>query len=129
MGPIVLFDGVCNFCNGAVNFIISIDKRKIFRFASLQSETGQQLRAKYDIGPDVDSVILIDNDRAYTHSAAGLRIYKLLGGAWSLLYALIVIPRPLRDYFYKVFARNRYKLFGRRDACMIPTPDVRERFI
>lgn len=126
---VVLFDGVCNFCNGAVNFIIRHDLDKKFRFAPLQSEIGQQIRGKYGIGDDVDSIVLIENDQAYLHSAAGLIVAKGLGFPWSLGYALIIVPSPIRDWFYKLFAKYRYRLFGRKDVCMIPTPDIRERFL
>ena len=129
MEAIVLFDGVCNFCNGSVNFIIKHDRKKRFSFAPLQSETGIALRAKYEIPDDVDSIILIENGRAYIHSTAGLRIARRLGGIWSLAYVFIVVPAFIRDTAYKLFAKYRYKLFGRRDACMLPTPDVRERFL
>ena len=129
MGSIVLFDGVCNFCNGAVNFIIRRDAERKFRFTPLQSEIGQQLRAKYNIGEDVDSIIFVEDDRVYTHSTAGLRIAKGLGGIWSLGYAFIIVPVFMRDWFYKVFAKYRYIFFGKKDVCMIPTPEIRERFL
>ncbi|MBV9216209.1 MAG: thiol-disulfide oxidoreductase DCC family protein [Acidobacteria bacterium] len=129
MGPIVLFDGVCNFCNGAVNWIIRHDPTKKFHFAPLQSEKGEDLQAKFAIPDDVDSIILIEGDKAYMHSTAGLRVAKHLGGPWSLGYAAIIVPAFIRDWAYKLFARNRYRLFGRQDACMLPTPDVRERFL
>lgn len=129
MNSIVLFDGVCNFCNGSVNFIIRNDPEKRFNFAALQSEAGQELRAKYGIGDDVDSIVLIENGKAYTHSTAGLRIAKTLGGIWALGYIGIIVPAFLRDFLYRGFAKNRYRLFGRQDACMLPTPDVRERFL
>jgi len=129
MSSIVLFDGVCNFCNASVNFIIRYDRSKRFKFAALQSEIGQQLRAKHGIGDDVDSIILIEDDRAYLHSSAGLRVAKGLGGIWSLAYIFIVVPAFIRDLVYKTFAKYRYRLFGRQEACMLPTPDVRERFL
>ncbi len=129
MGPLVLFDGVCNFCNGAVNFIIRHDDEKRFSFAPLQSETGQEMRTKFGIGDEIDSIILVENGSAYLHSTAGLRIAKGLGGIWSLGYVFIIVPAFIRDFCYKLFARNRYRLFGRQDACMLPTPDVRERFM
>ena len=129
MNPVILFDGVCNFCNGAVNFIIRHDGEKKFKFAPLQSEIGQQMQAKYGIGEDVDSIILVENDKAYTYSTAGLRVAKGLGGIWSLGYVFIIVPTFIRDYLYRLFAKNRYRLFGRQDACMLPTPDVRERFL
>lgn len=130
MNGIILFDGVCNFCNGSVNFIIERDQKSYFKFAPLQSETGQEMLDKYGIDKtETDSVILIEDEKAYTHSTAALKIARRLDGAWSLLYAFIAVPRPLRDFFYRVFARYRYKLFGRRDACMMPTPDIRARFL
>ena len=127
--PIVLFDGVCNFCDGAVNFVIARDKAGIFRFAPLQSEAGRELVAKYEIPEDVDSVIRIDNDRAYLHSDAALHIAKRLGGGWRFLTAFAVLPRFVRDWFYRMFAKNRYRLFGKKDACMMPTPEIRGRFL
>ena len=129
MERLVLFDGVCNFCNGAVNFIIRHDGEKKFKFAPLQSEIGQQMQAKYGIGEDGDSIILVENDKAYTHSTAGLRVAKGLGSIWSLGYVFIIVPSFIRDFFYRLFAKYRYRLFGRTEACMLPTPDVRERFL
>ena len=129
MERIVLFDGVCNFCNGAVNFIIRHDTDKKFRFAPLQSVIGEQMRAKFGIGDDVDSIILIEDEKAYLHSTAGLKIAKELGLPWSLGYAAAILPKGFRDRCYKLFAKYRYKLFGKKDVCMMPTPDVRERFL
>ena len=129
MNPVVLFDGVCNFCNGAVNFIIRHDRGGKFKFAPLQSGIGQELKAKHGIGDDVDSIVLVEDERAFTHSTAGLRIAKGLGGAWSLAYVFIIVPAFVRDFFYKVFAKYRYRMFGRTEACMLPTADVRARFL
>ena len=129
MDRVVLFDGVCNFCNGAVNWIIAHDPHGKFKFAPLQSEFGEQAKAKFGIGDNVDSIILIESDRAYLHSSAALRVLKTIGGIWSLGYAGVIVPRPVRDWFYKWFARNRYRWFGKQDACMMPTPDIRARFI
>lgn len=129
-GPIVLFDGVCNFCNASVNFIIERDRKGILKFAPLQSEAGQKFLTEFNLdSPDVDSVILIEDGKAFTFSTAALRIAKRLGGIWSLGYAGIIVPAPIRDFFYKWFARNRYRLFGKKDTCMIPTPEVRSRFL
>src|ERR1043165_3031733 len=122
MERIVLFDGVCNFCNGAVNFIIRHDPDKRFRFAPLQSELGQELRGKHRIGDDIDSIVYIEDGHAYTHSTAGLKIARALGGIWSLGYVFIVVPKPLRDWCYRLFAKYRYTLFGRKDMCMMQTP-------
>lgn len=130
MGAIVLFDGVCNFCNGAVNWVIEHDKDGYFKFAALQSEIGQELSAKYGIDQSAtDSIILVEDEHAYTYSTAALRVAKRLGGTWSWTYAFIIVPTPIRDIFYKLFARNRYRLFGKQDACMIPTPEIRGRFL
>ena len=129
MSSIVLFDGVCNFCNDSVNFIIRHDRDNKFKFATLQSEIGQELRAEHNVGEDIDSIVLIENDQAFTHSTAGLRIAKALGGVWSLGYIFIIVPTVIRDWFYKLFAKYRYRLFGKKEVCMIPTPDVRERFL
>ena len=87
------------------------------------------MKLKYGIGDDVDSIVLIENDEAFTHSKAGLRITKGLGGVWSLAYIFIIIPAFIRDFSYRLFAKNRYRLFGRRDACMLPTREIRERFL
>ncbi len=130
MGAIVLFDGVCNFCNASVNFVIERDKAGYFKFAPLQSEIGEELVAKHGIdGSDTDSVIVVENDRAYTHSSGALRIAKQLDGMWSWTYAFIIVPKPIRDLAYKLFAKYRYRLFGRQDACMMPTPEIRARFL
>ena len=130
MGAIVLFDGVCNFCNASVNFVIEHDKAGYFKFAPLQSEIGEELVAKHGIDTaDTDSVIVIENDRAYTHSSAALRIAKRLDGIWSWAFAFVIVPKPIRDLAYRIFAKYRYRLFGKQDACMIPTPEIRSRFL
>ena len=130
MGAIVLFDGVCNFCNATVNFVIERDKAGYFKFAPLQSEIGAQLIAKHGIdNVETDSVIVVEDDKAYTHSSAALRIAKRLDGIWSWAYAFVVVPKPIRDLAYRLFAKHRYRLFGKQDACMMPTPEVRARFL
>ena len=128
MSAIILFDGVCNFCNGSVNFIIERDKKNYFKFAPLQSEIGQTFIEKFDLSA-IDSIILIENDEAFTHSTAALKIAKNLGGIWAWFYVFVIVPRFLRDFFYKLFAKYRYKLFGKQEACMLPTPEVRARFL
>ncbi len=130
MGAIVLFDGVCNFCNGMVNYIIARDDAEYFKFAPLQSDAGEALVQKYGLDTaETDSVILIENERAYLHSTAALRIARRLGGIVAWTYSFIIVPRPIRDFFYKIFAKYRYRLFGRRDTCMVPTPEIRSRFL
>lgn len=130
MSAIVLFDGVCNFCNGSVNFMIEHDRAGYFKFAPLQSAIGEELVAKHGIDTaETDSVILIEDDNAYTHSTAALKIARHLDGIWSWTHAFTVVPRFLRDPFYKLFAKHRYRLFGKRDACMMPTPEIKARFL
>ena len=130
MGAIVLFDGVCNFCNGAVNWVIERDKAGYFKFAALQSEIGQELSTQHGIvQSETDSIVLVEDDNVYTYSTAALRIAKRLNGVWSWAYAFIAVPKPIRDFFYKRFAKYRYRLFGRQDACMMPTPEIRARFL
>lgn len=126
--PVVLFDGVCNFCDSSVNFIIEHDKKGVFKFAPLQTEIGKNYIDKFGLN-EIDSVILVEDEKVYTHSTAALRIAKRLDGIWSWAYAFIIVPRPIRDFFYKLFAANRYRLFGKKDACMLPTPEVRARFL
>ena len=130
MPAVILFDGVCNFCNGAVNFVIEHDKAGYFKFAALQTDLGLELRTKHNIDEvETDSVILIENDMAYVHSTAALRIARHLDGIWSCAYVFIVVPGRMRDWAYRLFAKYRYRLFGRQDTCMMPTPDVRARFL
>lgn len=128
MSAIILFDGVCNFCNSSINFIIGRDKKNLFKFAPLQSEIGGKYIEKFGLS-DIDSVMLIENEKVFTHSTAALKIAKGLGGGWTLFYVFIIIPRPIRDFFYKLFATYRYRLFGKQDACMLPTPEIRARFL
>jgi predicted DCC family thiol-disulfide oxidoreductase YuxK len=128
--PIVLFDGVCNLCNGAVQFIIRHDKKNIFMFASLQSEVGRKILEQYNFPLDeLNSFILIENNKAYTRSTGALRVAKKLNGLWPLLYGFIIIPKLLRDGIYNWVGRNRYKWFGKKDACMIPTPELKTKFL
>lgn len=127
---IVLFDGVCNFCNGTVNFIINHDSRNRFKFAPLQSEIAQKLMSEHNLDKaDLDSVILIEDGKAFTHSTAALRIARNLDGFWHYFSIFRFVPRFARDLFYKLFARYRYQIFGKTDACMMPTPEIRARFL
>ncbi len=125
---IVLFDGVCNFCNSSINFIIKRDQKGYFKFAPLQSEIAQKLVGD-KTKPMPESVILIENGRTYDRSSAALRIAKKLNVLWPLLYIFIIVPKPIRDAVYNLIGRNRYKWFGKTEACMIPTPEVRSRFL
>lgn len=128
---IILFDGVCNLCNGAVQFIIRQDKNDTFRFAALQSEKGQQLIKERGIDTNViDSIILIKPNVAYyIKSDAALEIANNFGGGWKFLQIFKLLPTSIRDFFYDFIARNRYRWFGQKNQCMIPTPELRAKFI
>lgn len=128
--PVLLFDGVCHFCDSAVQFVLKMDKKEEFLFAPLQSEHGQQLLKEAGLPPDYcDSLVLAENGRYYAKSDGVLRIAKRLPGMWKLLYAYKIIPRPLRDAVYDIVAQNRYKWFGKKESCRIPLPHERKRFL
>ncbi|MFC0522848.1 thiol-disulfide oxidoreductase DCC family protein [Pontibacillus salicampi] len=126
---IILFDGVCNFCDGAVQFIIKRDKKEQFYFASLQGEEGQRLVDEYEVDKQTDSIILLEKNHVYTKSTASLRILKEMSGLWKLLYILIAVPPFIRNKMYDLLARNRYKWFGKKSECTLPSPSVRKRFL
>ncbi|MEM7486182.1 MAG: thiol-disulfide oxidoreductase DCC family protein [Bacteroidota bacterium] len=128
---IILFDGVCNLCNGVIQFIIKRDKKDIFRYAALQSETGIRLTQERGIDTSkIDSFILIEPGVAYfTKSDAALRIGQDFGGLWKILAIFTWIPTSFRNVVYDFVARNRYRWFGRKDACMIPTPELQAKFL
>ncbi|MCI0363772.1 MAG: thiol-disulfide oxidoreductase DCC family protein [Phycisphaerales bacterium] len=147
--PILLFDGVCNLCNGITQFVIRHDPPPgRFRFAALQSEAGQRLLQEHGLPTDdLDSFVMIDAreaagsgnsrtpanakalPRAYVRSTAALRTLRTLGFPWSLMYIFVILPRPIRDAIYDWIARHRYRWFGKRDACMMPTPEIQSRFL
>ena len=128
--PIILFDGVCNLCAASVQFVITRDPRAHFKFASLQSPLGQRLLVAHGLAPQtLDSVVLIAGAACWTQSDAALRIVRELTGWWPLLRICAGIPRPIRDGVYRWIARHRYHWFGQRDTCMLPSPDVRNRFL
>ncbi len=128
--PIILFDGVCNLCNGAVNFIIDRDPEARFRLAALQSDVGQSILREHQLSTaDFDTIVLVEGDTIFSKSTAALRISKRLSGGWPLFYMLIIIPRWFRDWVYNWVSRNRYKWFGKQEACRIPTPELRSRFL
>lgn len=127
---VLLFDGVCNLCNASVNFVIDRDPQAYFRFAALQSEAGRALlEGQHLHGDYLDSIVLVEHGRVYTNSTAALRVARHLSGAWPLLAVFLVVPRPVRDLVYGWVARNRYRWFGRRDTCRLPTPELRVRFL
>ncbi|AXT59757.1 DUF393 domain-containing protein [Aquimarina sp. AD10] len=128
---IILFDGVCNLCNSAINFIIKRDKKGIFRYASLQSEIGEKLIADRNIDiSKIDSILLIDPKIAYYHkSTAALHIAKELSGLYPILSVFLILPKFFRDWIYDIVAKNRYKWFGKKESCMIPTAELKALFI
>jgi predicted DCC family thiol-disulfide oxidoreductase YuxK len=128
--PVVLFDGVCNLCNGSVRFVIERDPHKHFQFAPLQSETATTLIGRTaDPLAMPDSIVLVDDGRLYVRSTAALRIARRLRFPWPLLWLFMAVPRPLRDWVYDLIARHRYGWFGKRDTCMVPTKEIRDRFL
>lgn len=128
--PVILFDGVCNFCNGAVNFTIKRDKNKIIKFAPLQSEIGKAFIKQYGLPEnDMRSFLLIENGKLYSKSTAALKVCRYLKGLWPLCYGFIIVPAFIRNAVYDLIAKNRYKWFGQKKECMVPTPDVKARFL
>ncbi|MEO8172773.1 MAG: thiol-disulfide oxidoreductase DCC family protein [Sediminibacterium sp.] len=128
--PIIFFDGVCNLCTGVVQFVIRHDPKRRFRFASLQSEIGQQLLKQNDLpSAEFGSFILFENGKVYTKSTAALTVAKNLNGLLPIWYVNIIFPKFIRDGVYNLVARNRYKWFGKKEECWIPTPELNELFI
>lgn len=127
---VVLFDGVCNLCNQAVQFVIHRDAKSKFEFAALQSASGQQLLKDYHLhNTQLYSVLLVRDGRIYERSRAALEIARELTGLWPLLYVLVVVPPFIRNAVYDWIARNRYRWFGQQAECMIPTPELKSRFL
>jgi predicted DCC family thiol-disulfide oxidoreductase YuxK len=128
--PVILFDGLCNLCNQSVQFIIRKDPSANFRFTALQSPLGQQLLTAHHVSLNkLYSVVLIKNNKVYQRSSAALEIARQLTGLWPLFYAFIIVPPFIRNAVYDWIARNRYRWFGKRDECMIPTPELKSRFL
>jgi predicted DCC family thiol-disulfide oxidoreductase YuxK len=137
LAKVILFDGVCNLCNRSIQFVIRHDPNAQFQFAPLQSDVAHRLLCSVGDTSNVDSrqpaipdsFVLLDDRRVFRRSTAALRIVRQLRFPWRLLYALMVVPRPMRDWVYDRIARNRYRWFGQRDTCMVPTPELRARFL
>ena len=127
---LILFDGVCNFCNTSINFIIDHDPEKHFKFAPLQSDLGQSILTQFNKNThDFDSVILLKDNQLYQKSEAALEIAKQLSGGWKYLSVFGILPPFLLNFFYDIIAKNRYKIFGKTETCRMPTPELRERFL
>jgi len=129
-GPVILFDGVCNLCAWSVRFVIARDPRGVFRFAPLQSEPGRRLLREHGLDETaMDSFVLVEGPRAWRESDAALRVCRELSGSWRFLALLLALPRLLRDPLYRLVARNRLRWFGRSDRCLVPSPELRSRFL
>ena len=127
---VILFDGVCNLCNSSVNWVIDHDRKNQFKFAALQSDYGKNRLNTLKLSPDImDTVILDAGGAIFTESDAILRIVKDIGGIYSLAGIFLFIPKFIRDFFYKVVSRNRYRWFGKRELCRVPTPDLQSKFL
>lgn len=126
---IILFDGVCNLCNGVVQLIIRHDTKDQFRFASLQGKEGRLYLSKFNINDAIDSFLLIDQHKIYTRSTGALMVCRYMGSPFKYLYHLIVVPRFIRDAIYKLISQYRYRWFGKKVACMIPTPAIKSKFL
>jgi len=127
---IILFDGICNLCNGVVRFIIRHDKKAKFRFASLQSEKGKMLLKEYELEEDLmNSIVFIRAEKAYIQSDAALEIAKNLDYPWKILYGFVILPGFVRNGIYKLIARNRYSIFGKNENCMVADERIKERFL
>ena len=128
--PLILYDGVCPLCTASVISVIRRDPRKQFHFAALQSPLGRTLLARYRLPQDeFQTFVLITEDGHSTRSTAALKVARELGGPWPLLYGFILVPAPIRDLAYRIVARHRYRWFGKRDACLVPSADIRDRFV
>ena len=127
---IILFDGVCNLCNSSVHFIIKKDKKKQFLFTSLQSDAARDILLQFQLkNSELDSILLIENGQVYQKSDAILKIVKHLNGIWKISYGFIILPKFIRDYVYIIIAKNRYRWFGKKEVCMIPTKELQMRFL
>lgn len=126
---IVLFDGECNLCNNSVQFILKRDYKEYFQFASLQSGIGQSLLQQHRLPKTLNSVVVIEKGIAYIESDAPIQVCKHLGGLWKLLIVAKIIPTPLRNFFYRIIAKNRYQWWGKSPSCTLPTPNLKKRFL
>lgn len=127
---IILFDGVCNLCNKSVQFVIEHDEQNYFKFASLQSNFGQTFLKENKLNQTTfDSIIYIEDDKYYTKSSAALKIAKHLDKNISWLNYFSVVPKPIRDFFYNIIAKNRYKFFGKQESCWLPTKELKAKFL
>lgn len=128
--PVILFDGVCNFCNSTVNFVLRQDKENIFLFAPLQSEAAQKILEQYQLSKsNFDSFVFVDGDKIYIKSSAALKVMGKLPWYWQWTQVFWIVPKPLRDWVYNFTSKNRYKWFGKKEECMLPKQEWKHRFL
>lgn len=127
---VILFDGVCNFCNSTVTFVIKRDRESVFKFAALQTDAAKILLERQErVGGNLSSIVLVEHEKVFTRSTAILRICRHLPGMWPGLYGFLIVPKFIRDSVYNWIAKNRYKWFGKKNSCMIPSPEIKARFL
>jgi len=130
MERVIFFDGICNLCNASVQFAIERDKKNLFKFTALQGEYAKAVLPKFNVDlSQLNSIILLEDGQLYTKSTAALKIARKLNGLWPTLYVFILVPKFIRDWFYDIIAKNRYKWWGRQESCWLPTPELKQRFI
>lgn len=126
---VIFFDGVCNLCNGAVQFVIKRDQKNYFKFAALQSDFAKNELSKHQLKiEEGNSFVLLENGKVYEQSTAALKVARKLNGVWPLLYIFIIVPRFIRNTVYNYIAKNRYKWFGQQESCWVPTPELKHKF-
>ncbi|SHG22175.1 thiol-disulfide oxidoreductase DCC family protein [Pedobacter caeni] len=127
---LIFFDGVCNLCNHSVQFAIKRDHKDYFRFGALQSEIAKEKLAGFNFkAEDLKTIILLENGKIYLRSTAALRIARRLSGGWPILYGFIIIPAFIRDFIYQLISKNRYRIWGKRESCMVPSPELKKKFL
>ncbi|MBA3649118.1 MAG: thiol-disulfide oxidoreductase DCC family protein [Chitinophagales bacterium] len=127
---IILFDGVCNLCNGFVRFIIKHDSKERFVFSALQSDKGKEILSRYNLPiKNISTVVLVENGKVFLQSSAVLRIARRLNGGWKLFYFFRIFPKFIRDFAYSMVSKYRYRIFGKKDECMVPTAELKTRFL
>jgi predicted DCC family thiol-disulfide oxidoreductase YuxK len=130
MERVIFFDGVCNLCNASVQFAVERDKKNLFKFTALQGEYAKVVLPKFNADLNqLNSIILLEDGQLYTKSTAALKIARKLNGLWPTIYLFILVPKFIRDWFYDIIAKNRYKWWGREESCWLPTPELKQRFI
>ena len=128
--PVIFFDGVCNLCNASVQFVIAHDKKDQFKFTALQGDYAKEVLSKFNADPQkLNTILLLQEGKLYTKSSAALRVAGKLNGLIPLLYVFLLVPKFIRDWFYDIIARNRYRWWGRQESCWVPTPDLKSKFI